>query len=142
MVCRSPATCLMCHTVAFVLSIFFANWQTVLVGNLSRSTLPSVMVLDTKSLSHRKSQNMSWCKFLQFQVDISQGLPAPVQHCTICQHSCFLGGNWSIDQSGLAPHWIVVYRNLQTSPILCPDSCHLWIAPRICIDPFQSCQTM
>ena len=81
-------------------------------------------------------------KFLQFQVDISQGLPVLIQHFTIHQYSSFLDGNWSIDQIGHAPHWIAVYRNLQISPILCANSCHLWIAPRIHIDPFQSCQNM
>ena len=48
----SPATCLMWHAVAFALSNFFTSCFTLLVGNLSKSTLPSVMVLDTKSSSH------------------------------------------------------------------------------------------
>ena len=60
----SPDTCLICPTMAFELSNFLANWCTLLVGNLSRSTLPSLMVLDTKSSSHRKNQNMSLCSIL------------------------------------------------------------------------------
>ena len=36
----SPATYLMCLAVALELSTFLASWHTLLVGNLSRSTLP------------------------------------------------------------------------------------------------------
>ena len=55
-ICRSPATCLMWHVVALEFSSFFVGSLTLLAGNLSKSTLPSVMVLGTKSSSHRKKQ--------------------------------------------------------------------------------------
>ena len=54
--CRSQATCLIWCTVAFELLNFFASCQTLLAGNLSRSTLPSVTVLDTKFSSCKKNQ--------------------------------------------------------------------------------------
>ena len=60
----SLVTCLMCLVVAFELSNFFASWHTLLAGNLSRSTLPSLIVLETKSPSFMKNHNMSWCKIL------------------------------------------------------------------------------
>ena len=44
----------MCLTLAFELLYFLANWCTLLAGNLSKLTLPSLMVLDTKSSSFRK----------------------------------------------------------------------------------------
>ena len=37
---------------------------TCLLGNFSKSTLPSFMVLDTNSLSCKKNQNMSQCRIL------------------------------------------------------------------------------
>ena len=60
--CISLATCFICLAMAFELSYFFASWHTLLAGNLSRSTLPSFMVLETNSSSCRKNQNMSLCK--------------------------------------------------------------------------------
>ena len=60
--CISPAICLICLAVAFELSYVFASWCTLLAGNLSRSTLPSFMVLETNSSSHRRNQNMSLWK--------------------------------------------------------------------------------
>ena len=47
--CRSPATCLIWCCL------------TLLAGSLSTSTLPSVILLDTKSSSHKKNQKISWC---------------------------------------------------------------------------------
>ena len=60
--CISPATCLIYLAVALELSYFFASWYTLLAGNLSRSLLPSFMVLETNSSSLRKNQNISLCK--------------------------------------------------------------------------------
>ena len=60
----SPATCLICLAVALELSIFLASWHTLLVGNLSRSTLPSLIVLETKSSSSGKNQKISLCSIL------------------------------------------------------------------------------
>ena len=54
----------MCCAVAFELSSFFASCHTLLTGNFSKSTLPSLMVLDTNSLSLRKNLNMSLCSIL------------------------------------------------------------------------------
>ena len=54
--CGSPATCLIC--------LFLASWCTLLVKNVSRSKLPSLIVWDTNSSSFKKNQNISWCKIL------------------------------------------------------------------------------
>ena len=62
--CGSPATCLIWHAVALELSSFWASCLTLLAGNFSRSTLPSLMVLETKSSSLRKNQKMSLCIIL------------------------------------------------------------------------------
>ena len=51
---RSPTTCFMCLAVALEFSIFLASWHTLLAGNLSSSTLPSFIVLETNSSSFRK----------------------------------------------------------------------------------------
>ena len=64
--CGSPATCLIRHSVALELSNFFDKWQTLLAGNIPGSTLPSVIVLDTKLSSHQKNQKMSQCNFFTF----------------------------------------------------------------------------
>ena len=50
--------------MALELSIFFASCHTLLAGNLSKSTLPSLIVLDTNPSPHRKNQKMSLCKIL------------------------------------------------------------------------------
>ena len=59
--CRSLPTCLMCLTVALDAFIFLASCLALLVGNLSRSPLLSLMVLHTNS-SFKKNQKISWCK--------------------------------------------------------------------------------
>ena len=56
--CGSPATCLIWCAVAFECSNLFASCWTLLAGNLSRSTLPSVIVLETKSSLHKKNKNV------------------------------------------------------------------------------------
>ena len=61
---RSPATCQMCLAVALELSIFLANCQTLLAGNFCMSTLPSFIVLVTKSLSFINNQKISLCNIL------------------------------------------------------------------------------
>ena len=58
----SLPTCLMCHAVALDASIVFASCLTLLAGNLSRSILLSLMVLDTNASSFKKNQKMSQCK--------------------------------------------------------------------------------
>ena len=127
--CGSPVTCLIWCTVAFGLLDFFTSYLTLLRGNLSRSTLSSVMVLDTKFSTCKKSQKMS-------QWNIYAVLGGYHWYCY------FLDGSWSKDQIRFTPHWTAIYRNLQTSFKLCQDSFYLWIAPRIHTDPFQSCWTM
>ena len=57
----SLATCLIWYTVALELCNVFISSLTLLVGNLSKSTLPSIMVLDTKPSSHEKNQKISQC---------------------------------------------------------------------------------
>ena len=61
---RSPATCQMCLAVAFELSIFLANCQTLLARNFCMLTLPSFIVLVTKSSSFIKNQKISLCNIL------------------------------------------------------------------------------
>ena len=43
---------------------FFASCHTLLAGNLSKSMLPSLIVLETNSASWRKNQKMSLCRIL------------------------------------------------------------------------------
>ena len=52
--CGSLDTCLMCLAVDLEDSNFFASYLTLLAGNLSRSILESLIVLDTNSSSLRK----------------------------------------------------------------------------------------
>ena len=81
--CWSPATCLMCLALALELSIFLESWCTLLAGNFSRSTLPSLMVLDKKSSSFIKNQNISQCKILA----VSRGYLARLTwSCTALYH--------------------------------------------------------
>ena len=76
----------MCLAVAFELSYFLANWNTLLAGNLSKLTLPSLMVLDTKSSSFRKNQKMSLWSILAVSRGIWLSLLVSAQHCTT--HPC------------------------------------------------------
>ena len=85
--CGSPATCLIWHAVALKLSILFASYHTLLAGNLSKSTSPSLMVLDTNSSSHRKKQKMSLCKSLAVAVGYLARLSCT---CTTLYHSSTL----------------------------------------------------
>ena len=62
--CGSPAACLICLALALELSIFLASCHTLLARNFSRSTLPSLISLDTNSSSFIKNQNISRCKIL------------------------------------------------------------------------------
>ena len=81
--CGSPATCFICLAVAFELSIFLASWHTLLAGNLSRSTLPSFIVLETKSSSFRKNLKMS----LWSTLAVSGGcLARLIWACTMLYH--------------------------------------------------------
>ena len=64
MACGSPVTCFVWCAVALELSILFASWHTLPAGNLLESTLPLLMVLDTNSLSHKKTQKMSLWRIL------------------------------------------------------------------------------
>ena len=65
---RSPATCLMCLAIAFELSIIFANCQTLLAENFCMSTLPSFIVLVTKSsFLHEEPENVPMEDFGSFQ---------------------------------------------------------------------------
>ena len=83
----SPATCLMCLAVALELPIFLASWCTLLAANFSRSTPPSLIVLDTNSSSHRKNWNISQCKILA----VSGGyLARLIWACTALYHSSTL----------------------------------------------------
>ena len=88
--CGSPATCLIWCVVAFELSIHFASCLTLLAGNMSKSTFPSLMVLEKNSSSCRKNQKMSLCKILAVSGGILPGWLELVPHCTIHQHSCCL----------------------------------------------------
>ena len=54
----SLATCLMHLVVAFELSILYTSCLILFVGNMSRSILLSLIVLETNSSSLRKNQKM------------------------------------------------------------------------------------
>ena len=70
--------------VAFELSIFFASCLILLAGNFSTSMLPSFMVLDTSSSSHKKNQKISQCRILA----VSGGYLARLTCiCTALYHS-------------------------------------------------------
>ena len=91
----------MCRTVAFELSSFLASCCTLLAGNFSKSTLPSLMVLDTNSSSLRKNQNMSLCRILA----VSGGYFARFTcTCTTLYHSSTLQFPWQklVNRSNLA----------------------------------------
>ena len=114
--CGSPATCLIWHAVALELSILFASCCTLLAGNLSRSTFPSLIVLDTNSSSHSKNQKMLLCMFLA----VSGGYFARLTcACTTLYQSSTLllpclklvrRSKWA------SPHWIEACRIPQISP--------------------------
>ena len=65
----SLAICLMCLAVAFEVSIFFASCLTMLAGNLPRSMLLSLIVLETNSSSFKKNQKMSLWRIWLFLGD-------------------------------------------------------------------------
>ena len=91
----------MCRTIAFELSSFFTSCHTLLAGNFSKSTLPSLMVLDTNSLSRRKNQNMSLCNILA----VSGGYFAKFTcTCIALYHSSTLQLPWQklVSRSNLA----------------------------------------
>ena len=121
--CISPATCLIC------LAYFFASWYTLLAGNLSRSTVPSFIALDTNSSSCRKNQNMSLCKIFA----VSGGYFArSIWAFTQLYYSSTLltpGGSLLTSQTWLAPHWIGACRTLQTRTRLYPILTHLLSSP-------------
>ena len=82
--CGSPATYLIWHAVALEFSRFLASCLTLLAGNFSRSTLPSLMVLETNSSSLRKNQKMSLCRIFA----VSGGYFARLNWaCTALYHS-------------------------------------------------------
>ena len=83
----SPDTCFICLTVAFELSSFLASCHTLRAGNLSKSMLPSLMVLDMKSSSFKKNQKMS----LWSNLAVSRGYLAKFTcTCTALYHSLLL----------------------------------------------------
>ena len=57
--CGSPATCFIWCAAALELPNFLASCCTLLTVNFSRSTLPSLMVLEMNSSSLRKNQKIS-----------------------------------------------------------------------------------
>ena len=95
----SPDNCFICFTAAFELSNFLANWHTVLTWNLSKSMLPSLMVLHTKSSSLSKNQKMSLCSILAVSGGILPNSLVPAWHYTIHQICGSPGGNSSVDQT-------------------------------------------
>ena len=80
----SNATCMMCLAVILELSIFFGSCLTLLAGNLSRSMLLSLIVLETNSSSFKKNQKM----FLWRILAVSWGnLAKATWVCTALYHS-------------------------------------------------------
>ena len=139
--CGSPATCLMWHAVALELSNFSISCLTLLAGDMSKSILSSVMVLDMKSSSHKKNLKISQCNIITVSGETLWDYFVLVQHCTIHWCFCYLGKNFSKDWTGHELHLIVVCKSLWTSSKLCQDSFLLWTAPMRHTDPFQSCLT-
>ena len=99
--CISPATCQLCLAMVFELSYFLASWHTLLAGNLSKSTLPSFMIFETKSSSHQKNQNISLCKILAVSGGYFMRLTCA---CTLLYHSSKLLDPWKklVNKSNLA----------------------------------------
>ena len=139
--CGSLATCLMCHAVAFELSNFFANWQTLLLENFSRSTLPSVMILDTKSSSHRKNQSMLQCNIFAVSGRYFSKFTCA---CTALYHSLTLLFPWwklvNISNQACTSLDCSLQKSSNLSHIVSRFMSSL-DSPRIHIHPFQSCQT-
>ena len=112
-----PDTCFICLMVAFELSSFLANGHTLLAGNLSKSMLPSLMVLDMKSPSFKKNQKMSLWSILA----VSGGYLAKftctciaLYHLSMVQFPCLK----LISQSNLAQTSLSeACNNLHISPI-------------------------
>ena len=86
----SFATCLMLCAVGFETSIFFASCLTFLAGNISRSMLLSLMVLDTNSSSFKKKQICHNARCLQILVGIWQEALVLVLHSTTHLQICYL----------------------------------------------------
>ena len=79
------AIALMCLAVDFEDSIFLACCLTLLLRNLSKSMLGSLMVLETNSSSFKEKNPENICaKYLQFLVATWQGTP---RLCTALYHS-------------------------------------------------------
>ena len=74
----------MCLVVTFELSIFFASCLTLLAGNLSRSMLLSLIVLETNFSSFKKYQRMSLWSIL---ADSGGYLATAVWVCIALYHS-------------------------------------------------------
>ena len=79
----SLATCLMCLPVDFKDSIFLASCLTFLAGNLSRSMIESLMVLETHSSLLRKTRIYHNARYF-----VSGGyLAMDTWACTVLYHS-------------------------------------------------------
>ena len=115
---RSLATCLMCLTVTFELSIFLASCFTSLAGNLSRSILLSFMVLDKNSSSLRKNQKYLYEESWLSLVETWPEQPGSGQSYTIHPLTCFPAGSLLEDQTGPSFHLTEACRILQTFPKL------------------------
>ena len=88
--CGAPATCFIWHTVALELSIHFASCHTLLAGNLSKSTLPSLIVLDTNLHHIGKTRKYPCARSWLFLGVIWPDWLVLALHCTIHLHSCCL----------------------------------------------------
>ena len=113
--CVSPAIWLIWHAAALELSILFVSCLTLLSMNLSKSTLPSLMVLDTNSPSHNKKpeyvsmQDLSCFWGVSCQVDLCLHYIVPFHlHCVCIGRSLWEG------QSMLPPHLHVACKTPHT----------------------------
>ena len=112
--CRSSATCFIWCTVPLELSILFASWHILLAWNLSKSTLLSLIVLDTNSSSHRKSQKM--CKILAVPGGYLARLTCA---CTVLYNSStFVALSKACEEVKMGSHliWLGLAKFLKLSP--------------------------
>ena len=105
---------------------------TLLAGNLSKSTLPSFIILETKSSSWRKKQNISLCKIFAVSGGYFVRLTCA---CTLLYHSSTHLDPWwkLVNKSNLAhisldwglqnsSNWVQIVSNCNSSLVKPQDT--------------------
>ena len=101
MACGSLDTCLMCLVVDLEDSHFLASCLTLLAGNISRSMLESLIILETNSSFLRKKPKYVSMQVLLFQVGTLLGWSELVQQYPFHLHSSLLA-QYFVKRSNLA----------------------------------------